>query len=156
MILPSSELMPVIRAALKRGQHVRMTVNGSSMLPFIHDNDIVELEPLSAPLQVGDIVLAQNTGGCYVVHRVIRAKSGIYLRGDAQKCSEGPLAPENILGKALQSERRNRIRDHAHGIWRALGLLWVYTHPSGFYFFQSYLKLRRMGGKALRQLGIIA
>jgi len=86
MILPSSELMPVIRAALERGQSVRMTVNGSSMIPFIRNDDTVELEPLTIPLRVGDIVLAQNGGGGYVVHRVIRVKDGnfFYLRGFAK------------------------------------------------------------------------
>jgi ribosomal protein S18 acetylase RimI-like enzyme len=153
MILPSSELMPVIRAALKRGQRVRMTVNGSSMLPFIRNDDTVELEPLTIPPRVGEIVLAQNTCGCYVVHRVIRIKGdNFYLRGDAQTCFEGPLEIEKIFGKVIQSEHQGQIRKHSRGIWHILGRIWLYTHPIGFYLFQSYLRLRRMGGKALRRL----
>jgi len=145
--------MPVIRAALERGQRVRMTANGSSMLPFIHDGDIVELEPISASPKIGDIVLAQNPGGGYVVHRVVRARGeSFYLRGDAQTCSEGPLAPENMLGKVIQSEHRGRVRNHARGIWRILGLAWVKIHPAGFYLFRLFLKFWCFGGKVLRRL----
>ena len=46
MILSASELMPVIRASLERGQSVRMTVNGASMFPFIRDRAEVELGPV--------------------------------------------------------------------------------------------------------------
>ena len=35
MIVSSSELMPVIRAALKRGQRVHLTASGSSMWPSV-------------------------------------------------------------------------------------------------------------------------
>ncbi|MBU1050863.1 GNAT family N-acetyltransferase [Candidatus Bipolaricaulota bacterium] len=170
MILPGSELMPLIRAALERGQRVRMTVNGASMLPFIHNDDTVELEPLTSSLRLGDIVLAQNTCGCYVVHRVALVKATglpklaklrksspqrdeqFYLRGDAQTCKEGPLAPENIFGKVLYSEHHGKIRDHTRGIWHILGRGWVSIYPVGFYLFQSYLRLRRLGGKSLRRL----
>ena len=157
MILPSSKLMPVILAALKRGQRVRMTVNGSSMLPFIHNDDTVELEPLRAPPQVGEIVLAQGLEEQYVIHRVVCAKGGsFYLRGDAQTNREGPLASKNLFGKVIQSERKGQIRIHSRGIWHILGRIWLYTHPIGFYLFQSYLKLRRMGGKVLRWLRVIS
>lgn len=153
MILPSSELMPVVRAALERGQRVRMTVNGSSMSPFIYNNDIVELEPISASPQVGDIVLAHNAGGCYIVHRVVRARGeSFYLRGDAQTYCEGPLAPENIFGRVIQSEGQGKVRGHTSGVWRIVGRIWVYTHPVGFYLFQNYLKLQRIAGKVLRRL----
>ena len=60
IVLPGRELMPVIRAALERGQGVRMTANGSSMLPFIHDGETVELMPPRSSLIRGDIVLAQS------------------------------------------------------------------------------------------------
>jgi len=153
MILPSRELMPLIRAALKRGQRVRMTVNGSSMFPFIYNNDSVELAPISAPPQVGDILLAQNTGGCYLVHRVIRVKGeNFYLRGNFQRDSEGPFNLEHIFGKVIQSDHRGQLRNHPDWNWHILGLIWVYTHPVGFFLFQLMLKLRRMGGKVLRCL----
>lgn len=170
MILPGSELMPLIRAALVRNQRVRMTVNGSSMLPFIHNDDTVELEPLTVPPRVGEIVLAQNTCGCYVIHRVACVKATrlpkfaklrkpspqkdvqFYLRGDAQTCKEGPLAPDNIFGKVLYSEHHGKIRHHSRGVWHILGRVWVSIHPVGFYLFQSYLKLRRLGAKSLRRL----
>ena len=133
MNLSSGELMPIIRSALERGQRVRMTVNGSSMVPFIHDNDTVELEPLCSLPRFGDIVLALGANGHYVAHRVVQVKGeGIYLRGDAQTHCEGPLMFENILGKVIQSEHHGKIRCHTRGFWRILGQIWGSTHPVGF------------------------
>lgn len=153
MILPGSELMPMIRAALERGQRVRLTVNGGSMLPFIHNDDTVELEALRTPPRVGEIVLAQGTNGHYVVHRVIQGEGeSFYLRGDAQTNREGPLTCEDIIGKVIHSERCGKVRNHARGIWRILGQIWVSIHPVGFYLFRMYLEFRRVGGKALRRL----
>ena len=58
MNVPARELMPVVGAALERGQRVRMTVAGGSMLPFLRGGDEVELERAS-PIRLGDIVLAR-------------------------------------------------------------------------------------------------
>lgn len=92
--------MSVIRAVLERGQHVRMTANGSSMLPFIHNGDVVELEPIRSSLTIGDIVLTQISAERYVLHRIVQVKEDIFfLRSDAQEHSEGPLTLCNVLGK---------------------------------------------------------
>ena len=84
MILPSRELMPIVRAALERGQRVRMTVTGGSMFPFLRDGDVVELEP-ALTLRLGDMVLVQTDSSDvierYVLHRIVRWVDGAAFPG---------------------------------------------------------------------------
>ena len=84
MNVPTSELMPVVGAALERGQRVRMTVTGGSMLPFLCGGEEIEIERASS-IRIGDIVIAR-VGDAYVLHRVVGMdRAGrIFLRGDAQ------------------------------------------------------------------------
>jgi ribosomal protein S18 acetylase RimI-like enzyme len=136
MILPSRELMPVIRAALDRGQRVRLTATGSSMRPFLIDSDVVELEPAPA-LHLGDIVLVQTnppgTAERYVLHRLVRLEHGgtVRIRGDAQSTSEGPFTADALLGRVTVAWHNGRRRDLDRGWWRLAGLAWFRCAPLG-------------------------
>ncbi len=155
MILPSRELMPVIRAALERGQGVRMTVNGSSMTPFIHDGDVVELKSVCCLPAVGDIVLAQSPGpdGRYRVHRVVRLEGDrFFLCGDAQKQWEGPFTRRDVLGKAVVSYRHGRRRVMDCGPWRFAGLMWARYGPLGRWLLGWAVRVRAKGRGMLRRL----
>jgi len=153
IVLPGSELMPVIRAALERGQSVRLTANGSSMLPFIHDGETVELVPPRSSLMRGDIVLAQSEEDKYVLHRVVRIEGdGVYLRGDAQKHREGPLPRHAVLGLAVTSSRHGRVRVLDRGAWHWLGLVWMRSGWLGLYLLQIALRLRWAGSALRRRL----
>ena len=79
MILSASELMPVIRASLERGQSVpHDRKNGASMLPFIRDGAEVELEPVRSQPVKGDVVLVRCVDESYVLHRVIRIDGDVF------------------------------------------------------------------------------
>jgi len=93
MIVDAHELMPIICSALQRGQHVRLTATGGSMRPFMHNGDVVELEPLDSLPARGDVVLVRcgSERERYVLHRVVRVESEkLFIRGDAQEYCEGP------------------------------------------------------------------
>lgn len=153
MILPSRELMPVIRAALERGQLVRMTVNGSSMLPFLRDGDVVELEPISTVLTLGEIVLAQSVAGHYVIHRIVRVQeASVWLRGDAQEQCEGPLPRHAVFGRAVTASRNGRVRTLDRGWLRIAGLAWIRCAPFGSWLLRLVARIRGIGGKVLRRL----
>jgi hypothetical protein len=136
VILSSRDLMPVVRAALERGQRVQMTVTGTSMWPFLRNEDVVELEPARA-LQLGDMVLVQADPPWaperYVLHRIIRMQgSGAFvLRGDAQPNCEGPFAPDAALGVVTTVWRRDRVHHLDRGLWRLAGITWARTSPLG-------------------------
>lgn len=151
MIVPCREFMPVIRSALERGQRVRMTVNGSSMLPFVRDGDVVELEPVHSSPRVGDVVLLRCSGERYVMHRVVRKEGdALFIRGDAQPRSEGPFAPRDVLGRISLSQRNGHTRALDRGVWRFAGCAWILCAPSGLLLLRLTAKFRRIGGKARR------
>jgi hypothetical protein len=141
MIVPAGELMLVIRAALERNQHVRLTATGTSMFPFIRSGDVVELEPLHRLPVLGDLLLAQCApspqGERYVLHRVIRVHGeDFFLRGDAQKDCEGPFQRGDFLGRATLIYRHGRAHRLDRGLWRHLGLAWNRCAPLNLWFFQ--------------------
>ena len=153
MILPGRGLMPVIRAALERGQCVRMTVTGSSMLPFLRDSEVVELEPIRAALSPGDIVLAESAAEHYVIHRIVRVKGdSVWLRGDAQAHCEGPLPRQAVFGRAVTAGRNGRVRALDRGWLRLAGLAWTRTSPLGLILLQLALPLWQLGRRAQRRL----
>jgi signal peptidase len=155
MILPARELMPVVRAALERGQRVRMTVNGGSMAPFLFDSDTVELEP-ARKLRLGDMVLARTETERYVLHRIVRMDGAtFFLRGDAQSWSEGPFTAEVVLGRVTIAWRKGRLHNLESAVWRLAGLLWMKIDPLGFYLLRGALFLRRLGRGGRLRIGHI-
>ena len=152
MILPARELMPLVRAALERGQKVRLTVTGSSMIPFLRDSDTVELEPAQR-LRLGDIVLVRTGAERYVLHRIVRMDgAAFFIRGDAQSWSEGPFAPEAVLGRVAAVWSKGGIRKIESGLWRLAGLLWLRTNPLGYFLLKGALIARRLERSAQRRM----
>lgn len=149
--------MPVVRAALERGQRVRMTVTGGSMLPFLRDSDVVELEPATKS-RLGDLVLVQtDSSGAterYVLHRIVRWVGGaaFLIRGDAQSHCEGPFTPDTVLGRVTTAWRNGRPRPLDRGLWRVAGLAWAWTSPLGLLLLQFALPSWQLGRRAQRRL----
>jgi ribosomal protein S18 acetylase RimI-like enzyme len=153
MTIPSQVVMPVIRAALARGQRVRMTVNGNSMWPVIHDGDVVEVAPQGAAPARGDIVLAESAPARYVVHRVVRVRGeSIWLRGDAQTRSEGPVALHDLLGMVTGATHAGRTRALDRGMWRRAGWVCLCCVPLVAWLGALRLWLRRASSRVLARL----
>ena len=110
MFIPDRELMPIIRAALERGQRVRMTVNGRSMLPFIRDGDVVEIAPMPPTPTLGSVVLARLSGERYPLHRLVAQCGAAWLlRGDNCGVPDGMVPCENLVGVVTRVERNGRV-----------------------------------------------
>lgn len=152
MIVPSDELMPVVRASLGRGQRVRMTVSGSSMWPFLRNGDVVELEGVER-VRLGDIVLVGMAPGRpqrYVLHRAVRMEGdAFFVRGDAQTGCEGPFRAASVLGRATTVWRQGRVRCLDRGLWRIAGRLWLGLHPLGMGLFPLLRFVARMRARAV-------
>jgi hypothetical protein len=152
MFIPARELMPILRAALARGQRVRMTVSGRSMWPFIRDGDVVEIAPPPPGLTLGAVVLAQLPDERYSLHRLV-ARSGAawVLRGDNNGAPDGVAPRERVMGVVMAVERNGRAA--RFGLGRAgewIGWLsgrgWLFPLTRGLYF------PRRAAGALVRRL----
>lgn len=117
--LSNEGLIDLIEAVLSKGFPFRFRAKGGSMTPFIRDEDIITLAPISDRSPgVGQVVaFTHPETGNLVVHRII-AKQGAdaFIHGDgvAGK-ADGIVSPEYILGRVTLVERNQ------HRIWLGLG-----------------------------------
>ncbi len=123
---------------LRAGREIRFRARGASMSPFIRDGDIVTVQPARADdLRPGDVALYVRSDGQVMLHRVLGRDRHttpplIITRGDARTGPREPVAPEQILGRAIASSRGARTFRLNAATARLSGLLWAHTQPLGF------------------------
>ena len=100
--VPLSELSPFMLACMDEGLSVTITVNGTSMTPYLHnrkDAAVLKKPADASALQVGDVPLYLRDNGQYVLHRVAAVQAdGCYtMLGDNQSVREPDIRPDQIL-----------------------------------------------------------
>ncbi|MDP3880054.1 MAG: signal peptidase I [Dehalococcoidales bacterium] len=104
----------VTREILARGSRVRFLAHGNSMAPFIRNGDIIVVEPARADeLHIGDIVFFRRYGGRHVVHRLVARYENsdslvLTTRGDNLGYCDAPVLPEQVLGRVIRIESKDR------------------------------------------------
>jgi len=143
MILPIRELIPLIQASLSRHQLTRLTITGSSMVPFIFPNDVIILKR-SRCYRLGDIVMFEYPQKSFAVHRIVRrSRKGVWIRGDVQYQQVGPVPETSILGRVISVQHKGKIRKFDSEPWRVGGLLWILLFPLSPFFLDHLLSLRK-------------
>ncbi len=124
--VPNDILIPEIRRIIDMGSEVTLMTKGNSMLPYIiGGRDSVRLKKTSfETVQKGDIILAETSGGHFVLHRVIhKGTDRLTLRGDGNIKGSEICRPENIIGivtKIITSSGQEKTPVKAR-FWRAIG-----------------------------------
>lgn len=133
MVVQNQFLAEVARV-LPEGCSVKVCINGESMYPFIRGgSDEVELLPYAAsrPLQRWECALFEWKG-CYMVHRCIEIRNGMYrMMGDGNLIQIEEVPEEALIGilntiyhpdGTIQNCRDTRwlIRGRRWYRWRAL------------------------------------
>ncbi len=159
-VLPGGELhlsnpgqLELLRGMVERGVPLRTTVRGSSMSPFIRDEDVLTIAPMHArALRVGEVVaFVQPDTGRLAIHRIIARMGADWLvRGDNCLAADGVVARESIIGRVTRVERQGRVvRFGLGGEMRVLAWLVrgeVLLHIVALWYFP-----RRVVGFALRR-----
>jgi len=138
--LSGPTLAELMQAVLEKSCRFRFSARGGSMVPFIHDGDILTLAPLAGRRpQVGAVVAYRDPDGTrLVVHRVVRKDGRVYhIMGDGRGCTTELVSQEDILGQVVQVERagrRVRLGLGAADGWLVawstrIGLLWRVISP---------------------------
>jgi|GEM_PF-3015364 len=141
---PLSEIIGVMREALQQGNSVQFCATGSSMRPFLQDNDLVLIAPLSSRLRIGDIVLAEVEPGKFVMHRIYSQHHGIILLGDACWSFEGPVKESAIVGRITAVWRSGKWRSLERGPRRYLAIVWLFLFPLRFFLMRLRRKLTQL------------
>jgi hypothetical protein len=145
--IKSKDLFPLISEIIKQDEKVRITVTGTSMLPFLREGiDSVELtEAGFSGINRGDIVIIRRSSGEYIMHRVIKKEAScFYIMGDAQQWLEGPLYPEQLVAVITALWRRGRRIEADNFFWRALSKLWIVLIPFRQIIIGVYGRLHHM------------
>lgn len=127
-IVANNVLIPEIARLVSEGAKVVFIPKGASMLPFIREGKDSVVLKSPEDLCVGDIVLARNTPGAYVLHRIIEIDGdNIVLMGDGNIIGTETCRVSDILamadkiikdGKEIDCRSNNHLRKAE--IWKRL------------------------------------
>ena len=95
-----------------------------SMYPFIRDGDILTLGRENH-FREGDVYAFPHpqTGGL-VVHRLVKRRNRLLMKGDHNSLPDGWLAREQILARLIRVERDGCVVQPAHhGVRRLIALI---------------------------------
>lgn len=139
---------------LVRGDCLRFQARGGSMCPLIRDGDILEVQPIEvAEVRLGDVIFFQGHRGNMLAHRLVhktQAENGettLIAKGDAASQFDQPVRPDQLFGKVISIERRQKRVELDSRLIKLMGLLWAKVP---FISSRVYLFLRRGKRKALR------
>ncbi len=97
----------LVSFALAHGNHARVAMRESSMLPLLHEPQVLEIAPLRGRLRVGQIAVFRD-GARLVAHRVVRIRGDIiWCAGDARPHATERIDRASIVGVV------DRVRAHA-------------------------------------------
>ena len=114
--ITNEEFCAVLEEAFTRGQQLRFTPSGSSMLPMLDgQNDTVTFAPKPDRLKKYDVAFYRRSNGQPVLHRMIgfTRDGGYIFSGDNQYTYEYGIADENIL--ALMVRFTHAGKEHSVG-----------------------------------------
>lgn len=105
-------------------------VAGTSMCPFLRNGDTVYLDPVTAPLQPGDVVLYTRGNGRYILHRVVdvRPNGIVMILGDNQSQTE-PVPASRVIAIMTAACRKGKRIDPHHPVWRFYAGPWRFLAP---------------------------
>lgn len=102
------DLIPLIKEALDNNQEFILPINGTSMQPFLRNNDYVYLT-IPNNLKHNDIILYQRNEEEFVLHRIVKQKDNYYvLMGDHQLIEEFPIYKEQVVAKVTKVRKNNK------------------------------------------------
>lgn len=121
----TTEYLDMVCGLLAEGrENVPVTIRGVSMRPFLRDGDMAYLSPIGSPLRSGDILLFQQKGGRYILHRLHRIlpDGKLLMLGDSQ------LTPEVIENSQIRG-RVSFLRLGEKTVKPGSITWWFYAHP---------------------------
>jgi len=126
-----NRLIPIMELWAQSGQHHKIAMVGSSMLPYFMAGDQLCVSHENSDLNVGDVITFYKNNA-HVAHRIIQIRdqsdrSTIITKGDNAKRVDAPLNPSEIIGRVSAVIRNEKSMNLDSFAWKILGRLIVYT-----------------------------
>ena len=119
--ISNREFLAVMKEAFKRGQELKFTPSGSSMLPMLDgESDTVTLGAKPDRLKKYDVAFYRRASGQLVLHRVVKvSRDGTYVFcGDNQYGYEPGVKHEDILALMTAFSRGGKDRQTTNPSYR--------------------------------------
>jgi signal peptidase I len=113
MLLNKNNILEIGWSLLEQGKSIKIRVNGTSMYPFLQNDDLVEIEKTDLEdLEIGDIVVFKNQDR-WLAHRLIKkqiseGETKLITKGDSCLKFDETFGKELYVGKITNFERENK------------------------------------------------
>ena len=118
-------------ALIAEGHTVRLTPQGTSMLPLLNGKtDSVVVGPLQGAPKAGDLVFYRDANGTLVVHRVLQtneAAGTCDIMGDGNLSVERGIPLTDVYGRADRICRNGREFSARNIFYLVYVLIWTHT-----------------------------
>ena len=131
-IIPNEILLPEIARLIAEGHTTTITVRGNSMNPFlVNQRDRIILGGFSADdLQLGASVLARDTTGRIVFHRIIhREGEKLWLQGDGNLTQTEETSVGQVMGLMISAIRKDKEYPANGKVWKRYSYWWLKLTP---------------------------
>lgn len=143
-IIPNDILLPEVAQLIETGHSVTITVRGNSMNPFLTDRrDRVTLGSFAPDdLQPGVAVLARDTTGRFVFHRIIsRNNETLILQGDGNVAQTEETSVDQVLGIMTEAIRKEKPYPANGKVWKRYSYWWLKVKPLRRYLLAVYRRI---------------
>lgn len=140
-----NDLMPVIIETLENGGTFEISIQGTSMLPLLHEGrDTVVLCKSDTDLKKFDIPLYKRKDGAYVLHRVVAVENGTYtMCGDNQWVKEKGIEKSQIIGRVCEIRRNGKVIKTDSFKYKLYYRFWHFLMPVRKYLVKLRGKLKK-------------
>jgi signal peptidase I len=124
-------LFRYIAEEISEGNSVLLSVKGTSMLPFLHEGDVLTLVPFyGSELKFGDIVLFKNKRK-KILHRIIKKNNNkLVIQGDAFWKIKEKVTTDDVIARLQKIKRKNGVVvDCTTFNWRISFFIWFLLRP---------------------------
>ena len=125
-------MMEEIKQLISEGKTVSISAKGYSMNPFImHLRDQITLGPWTDDqIRKGAVVLAKDTRGCYIIHRIIKREGDkLTLMGDGNIGITETVHVNNVIGLMHSVTKKGRTYSVQSLRWRLYSCFWKMLTP---------------------------
>jgi signal peptidase I len=147
IIKEQETMMTQIRQLISEGKTVTITAKGYSMNPFIvHLKDQITIGPFNdAQIKAGAVVLAKDSRGVYIIHRIIKREGDVItLRGDGNYLKTIEKARvADVIGLMCSVTKKRRTYSVKSLRWRLYSWFWRLVTPVRRYPLALWRRIHR-------------
>jgi len=117
----------LLQEALVKEGRFRWPLRGNSMWPTLPVECEIDLEPLTPPVRLGELIVFV-LDDTLIAHRLVRHTNAYWItQGDHRRGPDRPVPPDRVLGRVVAANQNGRRcwPGRFESVWR---VLWLARH----------------------------